>query len=349
MEKKISVLVVDDSALIRKILTEIINSDSRMTVIGTASNPLIARDKIKMLQPDVITLDIEMPKMDGISFLKNLMRLRPMPVIMISTLTQKGANATLDALEIGAVDCIAKANLGDPKALEQQREEVVNKIMVASKAKVRAFNPDLFKNRSDVKQIKHAWDKQTVIAIGASTGGTEAIKEVLIRLPQNLPPVVITQHIPPTFSASFAQRMDKTCVLNVVEAQDGMTLRPGYVYIAPGDYHLSIQPRLTGYTCKVKRGERVNRHMPSVEVLFDSVREQCKSAKKVCAVMLTGMGADGASAMKLLRDEGCYTIAQNEASSVVWGMPGTVVELDGAVDVVSLEHIAAKIINWVNH
>ena len=349
MNKKISVLVVDDSALIRKMLTEIINSDDRLTVVGTASNPLIARDKIKLLNPDVITLDVEMPQMDGIAFLKNLMRLRPMPVIMISTLTQKGASVSLDALEIGAVECIAKASLGDPKALINQKDEIIEKIVMASTAKVKPFEPQDFSLRSVVKQIKTKWDQQSLIAIGASTGGTEAIKEVLLRLPANMPPIVITQHIPPMFSKSFAERMDRTVELNVVEAEDGMSLRPGIVYIAPGDQHLSIKPGLTGYVCVVKEGARVNRHIPSVEVLFESIQTHVKSPKSVCAIMLTGMGADGADAMVNLKQWGSYTIAQDRDSSVVWGMPGAVVERDGTTEVVSLENIAAKIINWVNH
>lgn len=340
----ISVLVVDDSALIRRVLTKIIDSDPEMEVIGTAADPYIARDKIKSLHPDVITLDIEMPKMDGIKFLKNLMRLRPMPVVMISTLTQKGAPATLEALEIGAVDYVGKPSADNPDLLADYAEEILQKIRVAGQANIARLEW-----QASGKSIQSAPARRTgitstgkLIAIGASTGGTEAIRELLLSMPLDSPPIVITQHIPPVFSTSFAKRLDDMLPLTVHEATDGDKIIPGHVYIAPGDLHMEIKLKGGHYYCRVFDGERVNLHKPSVEVLFNSITEQC--AKQTIGIMLTGMGADGAKAMLRMKEAGSYNIVQDQASSVVWGMPGEAVSLGAANEEMPLKSIPDAII-----
>jgi two-component system chemotaxis response regulator CheB len=337
----IRVLVVDDSVLIRKILTEILSGAEGIEVVGSASDPIIARDKIKQLNPDVLTLDIEMPRMDGITFLKNLMRLRPIPTVMISTLTQKGANITLDALEIGAVDYIPKPS-SNAEDLLNLAEELVDKVRAAAKAHVTPFDPATFSQLAKVTKLDSKIKvSDHVVAIGASTGGTEAIKALLTSLPSSMPPIVIAQHIPPKFSTSFAERMDRVSTLQVVEAQDGMKLRPGWVFIAPGDAHLRIQKRGDDLFCALDSSEKINRHIPSVEPLFDTVRETM--GKNSVSVMLTGMGSDGAVAMKRMFDAGIQTLVQDEESSVVWGMPGSVVKLGGASQVLRLEDIPKQL------
>ncbi|MCJ8314331.1 MAG: chemotaxis response regulator protein-glutamate methylesterase [Saccharospirillaceae bacterium] len=337
--KKIKVLIVDDSALIRSVLKEILNSSDLIEVVGTANDPIIARDKIKQLQPDVLTLDIEMPKMDGITFLKNLMRLRPMPVVMISTLTQKGATVTFDSLAIGAVDFIAKPRLDQEHAIEEIKQEIIDKVITASKANLHSFKPKELKPTKPIKTvaaIKGVSDK--IICIGASTGGTEAIKEVLMNLPPQMPPIIITQHIPAAFSASFADRLDRNCQLNVLEAEDGMKVSPGFVYLAPGGVHMTIHGNPHNCFIKLHDSEKVNRHRPAVEVMFDSVYEVFRN--KAVAIMLTGMGADGAKAQKRLHDKGVFSIIQDENTSVVWGMPGSVHELAAFDQMLALDQIA---------
>lgn len=329
----VKVLIIDDSAVIRQVLAEILNKDPEIDVVGTANDPIIARDKIKQLNPDVLTLDVEMPRMDGITFLKNLMRLRPMPVVMISTLTHKGADVTLDALEIGAVDFVAKPQVDAAKLLMADYAiEITEKVISASKANVQIFEPQNFKARSN--SSKTVVDvpvnlERPLIAIGASTGGTEAIKDLLRALPNNLPPVVITQHIPPEFSDSFAKRLNHNCDITVVHADLAQELQPGFAYLAPGGKHLRVEKRAGKLYCVPSGGKRVNRHMPSVEVMFDSVLDAV--GKDAMIIMLTGMGADGAEAMLRLKSRGCHCLAQDEKSSVVWGMPGAAVAL-GAVD-----------------
>lgn len=353
--KKIKVLIVDDSILIRKVLTEIFASEPGIEVVGTASDPYIAREKIKQLNPDVITLDIEMPKMDGITFLKNLMRLRPMPVVMISTLTQQGAPATLEALEVGAVDYVGKPSNHDTSSLNQYKDTIIEKVIAASQANVRRLEQQSQRFSEDIDTEKKVKTKPAasrlkirtdyIIAVGASTGGTEAIREFLATLPIDSPPVVITQHIPPVFSASFAERMNRLFDLTVLEASDGDRLMPGYVYIAPGDKHLALVKSSSGYGCKVFASEPVNRHMPSVEVLFESVAEVCRG--RAIGVMLTGMGADGAKSMVTMKDKGCYTLIQDEESCVVWGMPGAVYKLGGAEKVLPLQKIGPDIVSFL--
>ncbi|ATC96096.1 protein-glutamate methylesterase/protein-glutamine glutaminase [Pseudoalteromonas tunicata] len=336
----IKVLIVDDSPLIRALLTEVLQQAHDIKVVGVAEDPLQARELIKALNPDVITLDVEMPKMDGISFLKNLMRLRPMPVVMVSTLTQEGAPTTLEALELGAVDFVAKPTKNVTRELQAYAEILHDKVRAASQARVRAYNPPHTSSHANKVNTPDAieFNQNALIAIGASTGGTEAIKEVLIRLPAHFPPVVITQHIPPVFSASFAERMDRISKMNVKEAEDGDVLQVGCVYIAPGDYHLRIEKLGARFVCRLDQGPAINRHRPAVDALFDSIVEI--AAKRTIAIVLTGMGADGAKGLLNLKQAGAKTFAQDEKTSVVWGMPRAAMELGAADKAVPLEQVA---------
>ena len=340
----IKVLIVDDSVLIQKVLSEIFSNAAGIEVVGVADDPYQARDKIKLLKPDVITLDIEMPKMDGITFLKNIMRLRPMPVVMISTLTQKGAPSTLEALEVGAVDYVGKPSADKPELLAEYAEEIIEKVKTASVANLNRLESQA--SRAPLMVTKPAkiglHNVNTVLVIGASTGGTEAIRELLLMMPADCPPILITQHIPPLFSASFAKRLGGLLPHDVHEAEDGDRVLPGHIYIAPGDRHLELLVKGGSYYCKVFDGDRVNLHKPSVEVLFNSITKQC--AKNTIGVMLTGMGADGASAMRAMKDAGSYNIIQDEASSVVWGMPGAAAELGAGDKIIPLENIAGHIV-----
>lgn len=348
---KIKVLVVDDSAVIRQLLTEIINAQSDMEVVGTASDPYIAREKIKKLAPDVMTLDIEMPRMDGITFLRNLMRLRPMPVIMISTLTEVGAEITFEALNLGAFDFLPKPRENLGKGLLEYQEEIAQKIRAAARA-----NLNSLERRSDqarqtpFKPVAtlpgYVPVQNALIAVGASTGGTEAIKEVLIRLPANCPPVVITQHIPPQFSLSYAIRMNNTCAMTVHEARANQKLLPGNVYIAPGDYHLTLRRASDGLYTVLSDAEKVNRHRPSVDVMFESLVSL--GLKQAVGVLLTGMGADGARGLLAMKQIGCHTIIQDEETSVVWGMPGSAWQLGAHCEIRPLEAIAARLLALTN-
>lgn len=345
---KIKVLVVDDSALVRQILKEILASDPEIEVVGSARDPLVARDKIKALAPDVITLDIEMPKMDGLTFLRNLMRLRPMPVIMISTLTEKGADATFEALEAGAIDYVAKPKIDLRENLTAFRDDIITKVKSAavanlSRRQVMTKEPLPSRVASSTHSFKNT---RKLIAIGSSTGGPEALKEVLIRLPADCPPVLIAQHIPAAFSAPFSRRMNGCSEVTVCEAEDGQAILPGHVYVAPGHSHLRVEEVAGGLICKLGQDEAINRHRPSVEALFDSVADYVD--RGVVAVMLTGMGADGAEAMKRLHERGAYCIAQDEKTSVVWGMPGEAVKRGAADEQQPLENIAQRVIELVS-
>ncbi len=340
---KIKVLVVDDSALIRALLTDIINRDQRMQVVACACDPFEARELIKKHTPDVLTLDIEMPKMNGISFLKNLMRLRPMPVVMISTLTQEGAPATLEALECGAVDFLGKPHGQGDSALEAYGRQITEKVFWASKANVRGLADKLTPpagvdvEKSAIKCISPKF----ICAIGASTGGTEAIKAIVRRLPSDGPALVLAQHIPQTFSTSFAKRLGGVSQMTVYEAEDNQVIKHGCAYLAPGNAHLRIIRSSGQYRCKLDDSDPVNRHRPSVEVLLDSVI--AAAGAHALGVILTGMGADGAEALLRMRQAGCTTIAQDENTSVVWGMPGTAVKLGAATKVLPLESVANAI------
>lgn len=339
---KIRLLIVDDSAIVRQVLTEIFSQTDDIEVVGTAMDPLIARDKIKSLKPDVLTLDIEMPRMDGITFLANLMRLRPVPVVMVSTLTEQGAEATFKALELGAVDFVAKPKVNVKTELAKYADDLCAKVRAASKARVRGAS--LVQETVEKINSKPIVRKnlRQIIAIGSSTGGTEALKELLIGLSSDSPPIVITQHIPKSFSGAFAKRLNDMCELKVVEAETGMELKPGHVYIAPGDRHLLVVKKGGVLKCLLNDGPAVNRHKPSVDVMFNSLME-C-SPKDVHALMLTGMGSDGAEGMLDLLKAGATTTVQDEASSVVWGMPGSAVKLSAAQSVLPLNKLAKHLI-----
>jgi two-component system chemotaxis response regulator CheB len=370
--KKIRVLVVDDSLLVRQMLTEMLNSDPAIEVIGSAEDPFDAREKIKALKPDVLTLDVEMPKMDGVTFLRNLMRLHPMPVVMVSSLTERGADVTLQALELGAIDFVTKPKLNIGGSLNDYAQEVIDKVKMAALVSVsriekqvetmsaRASVPNVVKPiavaggvppklTADVilKATSNGvqTSTQSLIAIGASTGGTEAIREVLVGLPATMPAIVITQHIPAAFSGPFAKRMDSLSAMTVHEAEDGQVILPGHVYIAPGSHHLLVESVGGKLICRLNDGPAVNRHKPSVDVMFRSVAQVV--GKHAMGVLLTGMGDDGARGLKELQLVGAKTLAQDEKTSIVWGMPGAAVKLDAADFVVGLSEVAPKLLNLV--
>ena len=352
VRRRIRVLIVDDSALVRSLLTEMLGSAPDIEVAGVAADAHAAREKIKRLNPDVLTLDVEMPRMDGITFLRNLMRLRPMPVIMVSSLTERGADVTLDALTLGAVDYLPKPKIDLAATLQDYRDELIEKIRTAACASVQALAPQRAAlspgpaHSADAVLPKAPGPRQLrttdrIIAIGASTGGTEAIKEVLTRLPPDCPGIVIAQHIPKAFSGPFARRMDGCSAVSVCEAQDGQQILAGHAYIAPGDRHLLVVRDGARYVCRLDDGVPVNRHKPSVDVLFRSVAQN--AGRNAIGALLTGMGRDGARGLKEMLDSGSRTIAQDEAPSVVWGMPGEAVALGAAEHVVPLEAVAARI------
>lgn len=356
VSKKIKVLIVDDSALFRQVLTKILNSAYDIEVVGSAADPHIAREKIKRLNPDVLTLDIEMPRMDGLDFLKHLMRLRPMPVVMVSVFTQADAEIALQALECGAIDYIRKPQIDITQTLESFSDEIINKIRIAALAKVQPekflskltpkatskYPPDVI--ISQVPTQRHYVKTEKIIAIGASTGGTEAIKVLLMQMPANAPGIVISQHIPATFSYSFAMRMDQLSSMNVFEAQDEQEILPGCVYIAPGDSHLLVERTGLHYICRLHQGVPVNRHRPSVDVLFRSVAQS--AGPNAMGVILTGMGDDGARCIKEMHETGAVTIAQDKKSSVVWGMPGEAIKHGGIDYVLPLPQIANKLLSF---
>ena len=336
---KTKVLIVDDSALVRSLLTEILSGDPELEVIGSASDPFIAREKIKLLKPDVLTLDVEMPRMDGLTFLENLMRLHPMPVLMVSSLTEKGAEVTLQALELGAVDFVTKPKLGVAEGLRAYADELREKLKAVAHSRPRGMAPAAPK----LKPQRQFRTTDRLIAIGASTGGTEAIKAVLEQMPADAPAIVITQHIPPAFSGPFAERMNRSSDMAVCEAQDGQQIRPGHAYIAPGGLHLEVISDGARWLCKLTDAPPENRHRPSVDVLFKSVSRY--AGKNAVAAVLTGMGDDGARGLLELRGCGARTLVQDEASSVVWGMPGAAFKLGGAEQVLPLDQIASALLS----
>jgi two-component system chemotaxis response regulator CheB len=341
----IRVVVVDDSALVRSVLTEVINRTPDMRVVGQAGDPYEARERIRELDPDVITLDVEMPRMDGLAFLERLMRLRPMPVVMISTLTERGAQTTLRALELGAVDFVAKPTLNVRSGIDELAREITGKLRAAAMARV-GRRPAPAAAAPATPHLKapagSGRPSERLVAIGASTGGTEAIREILTALPPDVPGIVITQHMPPGFTASFAQRLDTLCRLQVKEAADGDRVLQGHAYIAPGGKHLAVErSAMGGYVCRVQDGEPVNRHKPSVDVLFRAVARV--AGANATGVMLTGMGADGATAMREMRERGAWNIVQDEASCVVFGMPKEAIQAGAASEVVPLHAIAQRL------
>ncbi|HEY1091561.1 MAG TPA: chemotaxis response regulator protein-glutamate methylesterase [Burkholderiaceae bacterium] len=348
---KTTVIVVDDSALIRSILTEIINKQPDMECIGAAADPLVAREMIRNLNPDVITLDVEMPRMDGLDFLQRLMRLRPMPVVMVSTLTERGADVTLKALELGALDFVSKPKVGLADGMRQLAEDITDKIRVAAKAHIRRSAHQLAAApgappATPVKAVTLAavgrLSTEKIIFIGASTGGTEATKDVLVQLPPDSPAVVITQHMPPGFTTSYAKRLDGLCKIRVKEAVDGERILPGHGYLAPGGFHLWVERSGANYIARVQDGDPVNRHKPSVEVLFNSAARVVGA--NALGVMLTGMGADGAKAMRAMKDAGSFNICQDEASCVVFGMPREAIAAGAADEVLPLNQIAGRLV-----
>jgi len=342
---RIKVLVVDDSAIVRKILTDAISAERDLEVVGTAPDPYIARDKIVALEPDVLTLDIEMPRMDGLTFLKKLMTYRPMPVIVISSLGQASCQASLEALRVGAVEVLAKP--GGPYSVGELSASLAAKIRAAATARVR--RPESAGAQTHAEPVEpvsaRACRPDAVIAIGASTGGTEAILDVLARLPANCPGIVITQHIPPVFSHAFADRLNKTCPMEVKEACDGDTLAPGRALVAPGNFHMVLRACADGYRVQVKDGPRVCYQRPSVDVMFSSVAEA--AGARAVGVLLTGMGADGAQGLLRMKRAGARTIAQDEATCVVFGMPREAIRLGAADRVVPLPRIANAIVTEV--
>jgi two-component system chemotaxis response regulator CheB len=347
----IRVVVVDDSALVRSLLAEIINRQPDMECVGTANDPLIAREMIRELNPDVITLDIEMPKMDGIDFLGRLMRLRPMPVVMISTLTERGAEITMRALELGAVDFVAKPRIGLADGIKELANQIVEKVRIAASAHIRRLaspppgtsSAGAGGTSTSASTLLGRVSTEKLIFIGASTGGTEAVKEILMRLPADSPGIVITQHMPPGFTTSFAARLDSLCQINVQEAVNGGRVLPGHAYIAPGGKQFRVSRSGANYICVVEDSEPVNRHKPSVEVLFRSAAQVV--GRNAFGIMLTGMGNDGAKAMKEMKDAGSYNYVQDEASCIVFGMPREAILHGAADEVLPLTAIAPALLN----
>lgn len=377
MGAKIRVLVVDDSLLVQKMLTEMLGADPDIEVVGAASDPFDAREKIKALRPDVLTLDVEMPRMDGVTFLRNLMRLHPLPVVMVSSLTERGADVTLQALELGAIDFVTKPKVNVGQSLVDYAQEVVSKVKMAARVSVSRMESQFVASSSRLENprpepakaarvmeaippklsadvilaakplLPGQFFRQTVIGIGASTGGTEAIREVLTALPANSPAVVITQHIPAAFSGPFAKRMNSLCAVTVHEAEEGQVILPGHVYIAPGSRHLLVEVVGRQLVCRLNDGPAVNRHKPSVDVMFRSLAQVL--GPNAVAALLTGMGDDGARGLKELQMIGANTIAQDEKSSVVWGMPGEAVKLGAANHVLPLAEVAPKLLDLVKN
>jgi len=352
--QKIKVLCVDDSALIRSLMTEIINSQPDMTVVATAPDPLVARDLIKQHNPDVLTLDVEMPRMDGLDFLEKLMRLRPMPVVMVSSLTERGSEITLRALELGAVDFVTKPKVGIRDGMLDYSEKLADKIRAAARARVRqaapaqhaaaaAGHPGAAAHAASPAPLFNnpLVSTEKLIIVGASTGGTEAIREVLVPLPPDAPAVLIAQHMPPGFTKSFAQRLNGLCRITVKEAEHGERVLPGHAYIAPGHAHLLLARSGANYIAHLSDDPPVNRHRPSVDVLFRSAAQH--AGKNAVGVILTGMGRDGAAGLLDMRKAGAYTLAQDEASCIVFGMPREAIAMGAADEIASLSEMSRRV------
>ncbi|CAG9235062.1 protein-glutamate methylesterase/protein glutamine deamidase [Paraburkholderia tropica] len=357
--QKIKVLCVDDSALIRSLMTEIINSQPDMTVVATAPDPLVARELIKQHNPDVLTLDVEMPRMDGLDFLEKLMRLRPMPVVMVSSLTERGNEITLRALELGAVDFVTKPKVGIRDGMLDYAEKLADKVRAAARARVRPAAParaaaaPAAGHPAAAHGAAHApaaaapminnplVSTEKLIIVGASTGGTEAIREVLQPLPPDAPAVLIAQHMPPGFTKSFAQRLNGLCRITVKEAEHGERVLPGHAYIAPGHAHLLLARSGANYIAHLSDDPPVNRHRPSVDVLFRSAAQH--AGKNAIGVILTGMGRDGAQGLLEMRKAGAFTLAQDEASCIVFGMPREAIALGAADEIASLADMSRRV------
>jgi len=341
--KDIKVLVVDDSAIVRKILTEELSKERGIQVIGTALDPYVARDKIVKLKPDVVTLDIEMPRMDGITFLKKLMKYHPIPVIVVSSLTPKGGKVALEAIESGALEVLSKP--GGPYSVGDMMQQLVEKIRAAAVARVSKRSEEEKAEQSAVKMYSYALKETTnkVIAIGASTGGTEALKKILTRLPPTIPGVMVVQHMPPNLTTAFAERLNTQCAIEVKEAENGDSVLSGRALIAPGNYHMMLRRSGARYYVSVANGPMVRYQRPSVDVLFHSTAKYAGS--NAVGVILTGMGSDGAQGMLEMRKAQARTIGQDEASCVVYGMPKEAVKMGAVEKVVPLDRIAQEIVN----
>lgn len=347
---KIKVLIVDDSALIRSVMSEIVGSQPDMEVVGVAPDPLVARDLIKQTNPDVLTLDVEMPKMDGLDFLEKLMRLRPMPVIMVSSLTERGSEITMRALELGAVDFVTKPKLSIQSGMREYTELIADKIRTASKARIKArviqSSGSENSQAGSLPMIKNPLtSSEKLIIIGASTGGTEAIKNFLIQMPSDCPGILITQHMPEGFTRSFAKRLDGLCKISVVEAAGGERILPGHAYIAPGHSHLMLARSGANYVTQLDGGPPVNRHRPSVDVLFRSAATF--AGKNAVGVILTGMGKDGAAGMLEMKNAGAYNFAQDEATCVVFGMPREAIAIGATHVVAPLDELPANVLQYL--
>ena len=342
-ERKIKVLIVDDSAIVRKLLSEALAAETDIDVVGTAPDPYVARDKILSLRPDVVTLDIEMPRMDGITFLKKLMKFHPLPVIIISSLGQASSKIALEALQHGAVDVLAKP--GGPYSVGELQHDLPHKVRAAAHARLQRVSPDAPSAAAvPPPDSLHAGNPFAVIAIGASTGGTEAIREVLMGMPASSPGIVVVQHIPPVFSTAFANRLNDLCRIQVKEAANGDRLRPGLALVAPGNFHMTLAKRGSEYRVSIQNGPRVCYQRPAVDVLFESVA--VAAGRDAIGVLLTGMGADGAQGMLKMQRAGAKTIAQDEASCVVYGMPREAIRLGAADRVLPLNRIANELMGW---
>jgi two-component system chemotaxis response regulator CheB len=342
----IKVLIVDDSALIRSLLAEIINGQPDMEVVGAAPDPYVAREMIKSLNPDVLTLDVEMPRMDGLSFLERLMRLRPMPVLMISSLTEAGSDIALRALELGAVDFIAKPKLDIARGIQAYSEEIAQKIWSAARARVRRLAATGVEEAppKSVRGLGKMGTSEKILAVGASTGGTEATRDFLLQLPPDCPGVLIAQHMPEAFTKNYARRLNDVCSrLTVKEAEGGERVLPGHVYIAPGHSHLLLKRNGAHFVTELDQGPPVNRHRPSVDVLFRSVA-RCAGVNAI-GVILTGMGRDGAEGMSEMKQAGAYNLAQDEASCVIFGMPKVAIEMGGVDEIVPLNGLGERIVS----
>lgn len=348
----IKVVIVDDSALMRNVLTEMIDMQPDMEVVGAAPDPLLARELIKQTNPDVLTLDVEMPRMDGLDFLEKLMRLRPMPVVMVSSLTERGSEITLRALELGAIDFITKPKLAIRSGMMQYAEALTEKIRAAYSVKGRlqsAFKAGP-RTATPTERLPMMGNRllssEKLIMIGASTGGTEAIKDFLIQMPSDCPGILITQHMPEGFTTSFAKRLDSLCKIRVIESAGGERVLPGHAYIAPGHSHLTLARSGANYVTQIDQGPPVNRHRPSVDVLFQSAA--LNAGKNAIGVILTGMGKDGAAGMLAMKEAGAYNFAQDEASCVVYGMPKAAFEMGGVHEVGPLMNLAKMVMDRLN-
>ncbi len=343
---KIKVLIVDDSALIRGVMKEIINSHPDMEVVGVAPDPLAARDLIKQTNPDVLTLDVEMPKMDGLEFLEKLMRLRPMPVVMVSSLTERGSDITMRALELGAVDFVTKPKMSIQSGMLEYADLIADKIRVASRANIKPrVKVQSHTDGTPLAAVRNPFvSSEKVIIIGASTGGTEAIKDFLIQLPSDCPGILITQHMPEGFTRSFANRLDKLCRISVKEAEGNERVLPGHAYLAPGHSHLMLVRSGANYMTRLDQGPPVNRHRPSVDVLFRSAA--LNAGKNAVGVILTGMGKDGAAGMLEMKNAGAYNFAQDESSCVVFGMPKEAIAVGATHEVGSLQELPGMMMHY---